>query len=44
MASPPIEDRIGKHHSRWFVTGNTAARDAALDSKPRVAQILSPTA
>jgi hypothetical protein len=44
MPSAPIEDRIGRHHSRWLVTGNTAARDAALDAKPRVAQILLPTA
>ena len=43
MASPSIDDRIGRHHSRCFVTGNAAARDPALDAKPRVAQILPPT-
>jgi hypothetical protein len=42
--SQPIDDRIGSHHSCWIVTGSALARDAALDSKPRGAPILSSTA
>ena len=41
--SPLIDDHSGTKHSRWFVTSNAAARDATLDSKPRVVPILSPT-
>jgi hypothetical protein len=43
MLLRPIDDRSGRHHSRWLVTSNAAARDAVLDSKPRGAPILSPT-
>jgi hypothetical protein len=43
MLSRSIDDRSGRHHSRRFVTSNAAARNAAFDSKLRVASILSPT-
>jgi hypothetical protein len=41
--SRPIDNRSGRHHSRWFVISNAPARQAARDSKPRIAPILSPT-
>ena len=42
MPSQPTDDRKGSHHFRWSVASNAAARDAASDSTPRVAPILSP--
>src|SRR6516225_2564964 len=41
--SHPINDRSGRLQSRWFASSNPAARDVALDSKPRAAPIWSPT-
>jgi hypothetical protein len=38
--SHPIDDRSGRHQSRWFASSNAAARDASLDSKRRCARIL----
>ena len=41
--SQPIDDRSDRRHSRWFVSSNGSARDAALDSQLAALPIRAPT-
>ena len=41
--SQPIDDRSDRRHSRWFVSSNGSARDAALDLQLAALPIRAPT-
>ena len=41
--SQPINDRSDRRHSRWFVSSNGSARDAALDLQLAALPTIQPT-